>query len=361
MKKRTNNLIIILTVILTLFPCVAVAQGSAPFWLDGDVRNVQYPQETYYTGFAEIQLTQGETQEKALGRAKQKAIGELSDRVRVMVSSNKTSVDVSIGGSNIEEQIFSQFSSIIKTGSQTEVVGSKVEAYYDSQRRTAYAFAHVSRAELTGYYQKQISFWLNKVDGVLKTAGELAEKGYKMKARKQCESIVEAFARVAYAQDLLTAVDENADDNILQQSRSERLRNTLIQTITDLENSIYIYVECNETVNGQSIVHIGDRLPGLITEKGCGCNFTELQEEADYVVKVNARLARCNDAPDNIVFCYATATVSVYNAHTQKTLTPKIAEKKGGWTGKNRAKATEEAFDELASEITEKVIPMIKN
>jgi hypothetical protein len=40
---------------------------------------------------------------------------------------------------------------------------------------------------------------------------------------------------------------------------------------------------------------------------------------------------------------------------------PKIAESKGGWTNKNRAKATEEAFNELADKIVEKVIPMIKN
>jgi hypothetical protein len=360
MKKQKSNFIFHIFM-LALFPCAAVAQGNAPTWLDGDVRNLQYPQETYYTGYAEIQLAQGESQEKALGRAKQKAIGELSDRVRVMVNTNNTSIDVSIGGSDIEEQIFSQFSSIVKTGSQTEVVGSKVDVYYDNSNRTAYAFAHVSRAELISYYRKQITLWLNKVDGVLKTAGELVEKGYKMKARKQCESIVEAFARVAYAQDLLTAVDENADDNTLQQSRSEQLRNTLIQTITDLENSIYIYMECNETVNGQSVVHIGDRLPGLITDQGCGCNFTELQEEADYVIKVDARLARCNDAADDLVFCYATATVSVYNSRTKKTLTPKISESKGGWTNKNRTKAAEEAFNGLAKEITEKVIPMIKN
>jgi hypothetical protein len=361
MKKQRNNWIILISIMLCYFPCVTLAQGNMPTWLDDDVRNMQYPQETYYTGYAEVQLAAGETQEKALGRAKQKAIGELSDRVRVMISSNKTSIDVSIGGSHIEEQILSQFSTIVKTGSQTEVVGSKVNVYYNSQNRTAYAFAHVSRAELTSYYQKQITLWLNKVDGVLKTAGELAEKGYKMKAKKQCESIVGAFANVFYAQDLLTAIDENADDNTLQQSRSEQLRNTLVQTITDLENSIYVYVECNETVNGQTVIHIGDRLPGMITEQGCGCNFTDLQEEADYVIKVNARLARCNDAPNDVVFCYATATANVYNVHTQKTLTPKIDETKGGWTGKNRAKATEEAFNELAEKIVEKVIPMIKN
>jgi hypothetical protein len=359
--KRHINSNILLIVIWAMFPCAAMAQGSAPVWLDADVRNLQYSQETYYSGFSAITLGQGETQEKALNKAKQAATAELSDRVRVMVSTNKTSIDVSIGGSDIEEQILSRFSSIVKTTSQTEVTGSKVESYYDARTRTAYAFAYVSRAELAAYYQKQISFWLNKVDGVLQTAAELASKGYKMKARSQCQSVIDAFANVFYAQDLLTAIDGNANDATLQQSRSERLRNTLIQTITDLENSIYVYVECNETVNGQTVAHISDRLPGMITEKGCGCNFTDLQEEADYIIKVNARLARCNDAPNNVVFCYATATVNVYNVHTKKTLAPKIEETKGGWTGGNRARATEEAFNELADIIVNKVIPMIKN
>jgi hypothetical protein len=361
MKSLTNNLIVFGVILLGLNPCVVMAQGTAPTWINGDVRNMQYPQETYYSGFAEIPLSSSETQEKALNRAKQAATGELSQRIRVMVSSNKTSIDVSLSGTDIEEQILSQFSSIVKTTSQAEVTGSKLETWYDAKTRTVYAFAFVSRAELTAYYQKQISFWLNKVDGVLQTAAELASKGYKMKARKQCESVINAFANVFYAQDLLTAIDQNANDATLQQSRSEQLRNTLIQTITDLENSIYVYVECKETVNGQTVVHISDRLPGMITDKGCGCNFTDLQEEADYVIKVNARLARCNDAPNNVVFCYANATVSVYNVHTQKTLTPKIEETKGGWTDRNHAKATEDAFNELADMIVEKVIPMIKN
>ncbi|MDL2305482.1 LPP20 family lipoprotein [Bacteroides sp. OttesenSCG-928-D19] len=361
MKRQINRLVVFAIIILVFFPACLRAQENAPVWLDSDVRNIQYPQETYYTGFAEVSAAQGESREKALSRAKQVAVGELSSRIRVMISSNKTSIDASFGGSNIEEQIYSRFTSMVKTTSQAEVTGSKVNTYYNNTTRTGYAFAYVSRAELTSYYQKQISLWLNKVDGALQTAEQLAQKGYKMKARKECESVIDLFAQVIYAQDLLTAVDEQANDNTLQQSRSERLRNTLIQTLTDLENSIYLYIECNEMVNGQSVVHIADRLPGLITENGGECNFTDLKEEADYVIKVNARLARCNDAPDNVVFCYANATVSVYNVYTKKTLTPTIAETKGGWTNGNKAKATEEAFNELAEKIAEKVLPMIKN
>ncbi|MDR0940883.1 MAG: hypothetical protein LBM68_01515 [Bacteroidales bacterium] len=355
MKKAINKILVSLWLFI---PCALMAQGTAPSWLDADVRSAQYPQSEYYTGYSEIALAAKEQQQTALNRAKQIAVGELSQRIRVLVNTDKTSIDKSVSGSDIEEQLHSSFTSYINTVSLAEVVGSSVESYYDASRRTAYAFAHVSRSELSVYYQKQISLWLGEVEGTLKTAGELAEKGYKMKAKKECSGVIDLFARIVFAQDLLTAIDPTAD---LQQSRTQQLKNTLIQTITDLENSIYVYVECTESVNGQTVVHIGDRLPGLITEKGCGCNFTDSQEEADYVIQVNARLARCQDAPDNIVFCYATATASVYNAHTQKTLKPQITESKGGWTVGNRTKATEEAFDDLADKIVEKVVQLIKN
>jgi predicted RNase H-like nuclease (RuvC/YqgF family) len=61
------------------------------------------------------------------------------------------------------------------------------------------------------------------------------------------------------------------------------------------------------------------------------------------------------------VFCWANATVSIYNAKTQKTLKPQINETKGGWTNSNYKKAREEAFDELVKKIAEKVVPLIKN
>jgi hypothetical protein len=361
MKKLRNNFSISILAGWLLLPCFAAAQGSAPDWTDSDMRSALYPAETYYIGFAQLSVSSNEEQEIALNRAKQSALGELSQRVRVLIDSRKTSVDESTSGSDIEEQIRSKFVSAVKTTSQTEVVGSNLKTHYDRSKGEAYALAFVSKAELASYYSKQILLHLNKVEGILQTAGELAEKGYKLRARKQCENIAGVFAVVAYAQDLLTAIDENADDNSLQQSRSERLRNMLIQTMTDLENSIYVYVECSEIVEEEEVVYIADKLPELLTENDCGCSFTESEEDADYVIKVNAYIARCTDAIGGTVFCYADATVNLYNARTKKTLKPKIGETKGGWTGKNYTKAGEEAFDELAKKIAEKVTPMMKN
>jgi len=345
----------------SFLPSIVLAQEDAPVWLKSETRNLKYPQQSYYTGYSEVSVAQGEGSDNALARAKQLAIDELSGSIRVVVSSNKTLTDESVSGSAIEEQIRSKFFSEVKTVSQTDVVGSKVDSYFDSKSGTAFAFAYVSKVNLASYYQKQISLWLNKVDGALQSAGEFAQKGYKVKARKQCESVIDLFAKVFYAQDLLTATDKQVNDSTLQQNRSEHLRNTLVQTLTDLENSIYIYLQCVEKVNGQNFGYIANRLPGIITEKGCGCNFTDSQDEADYIIKVDSRFVRCTNAPDNMVFCYANASASVYNTHTKITLIPSIAEAKGGWTNGNNEKATETAFKELAEEIAEKVIPMIKN
>jgi hypothetical protein len=347
-----------------LMVCVAlplfVSGQGAPRWLNSHSREQAYPAGAWFTGFAEGNVRPNETLPAATARLKKEAQGLLTESIRVSVESVTGSRSQSTR-INHAEQLTAVFEAAVNTAAKADIVGAKTENWFDADENTLYAFAWVNKAELAAYYQNQIALYLNKVESALDTAAELAEKGAKMKARRQCEGVIEAFAKVAYAQDLLTAINYRADDAALQQQRGERLRNTLVQTLAGLENSVYVYIECTETANGQPVVHIADRLPGLLTEQGCGCNFTGLPEEADYVVKVTARLVRCTAAPDNVTFCYATATASVYNAHTQKTLVPKIPEAKGGWTNGNRAKATEEAFNELAQAVASQVAPMMKD
>lgn len=352
---------IFLSCLFVLSALYVYALNDAPVWLDMDVRNIQYPQHSYYTGYSEVFVGNNETREQAVDRAKQKAVGELSGKIRVFVDTENKSLDISTSGTEFEEKINSVFVSSVKTASQASVVDYKIDTYYDARTNLIYAFAYVGKSELRNYFRSQISLYLDKVAASLATATELLGKGYKMKARNECIAVAENFAIVEYSQDLLTAIDEDADEPVLQKQRSEYLRNELIQTIADLENSIYLYLDCKELVNGQSVVHIADRLPGIIMQNGCGCSFTDSQDNADYIIRIEAKLSRCQDAPDNIVFCYAFATVSVVNTVNKKTVIPKIPECKGGWTQRNRANATEEAFNELAEKIAEKVVPIIKN
>ncbi|GHV69218.1 hypothetical protein FACS1894199_17590 [Bacteroidia bacterium] len=335
---------------------------AQPRWLDDEAREADYPNNVYITGFASGNMRSGETKSAAVSRIKKESQGLLVEGIRVEVNTQTSSSDKSVKkkGTGIEasEEINSIFESATKTAAKADITGVKIETYEDVANKLIYAFATVKKAELTAYYRNQLSLSLEKVEGALGSAEELAKKGVKISARKQCEDAVQYIATIAYAQDLLSALDPQAD---LQQRRSERLRNELVQTLTDLENSIYVYIKCKEVVDGEEVEYIVDLLPGLLTNNDCGCNFTTDENNADYVLNVSAYIARCNDAGGGAVFCWANATVSLYNAHTQKTLKPKIDEVKGAWTGKNYTKAGEEAFKDLAKKIAEKVIPMMKN
>jgi len=358
MKERASRLIALAA--LVLVSCAAMAQGTAPAWLNRDVRSAQYPQESYYSGFAEVSAALYNGREAAIHNAKQLAIGELSERVRVTVNSVKASTRMSTSGSDIDETIRSKFVSVVQTGSQTKVPGSRLESWYDEATGTAYAFAYVSRTELEEFHRLLLLFSLEMVEGALKTAGELAEKGYKMKALKQCEEVKEKnfFAEIDSAYNMIAAINPQADDLLALSKQIDSLRNALTQTIADLHKSVYIYVECTETVDGESVTHIADRLPGTLLEKDCNCVTTKWEPEADFVVKVNARFVRCVDAPDDIVFCYARAVVSIYNTRTKKTERPKIEDGKGGW--RYRERAIELAFDDLTDEIAKEVNTIIK-
>jgi hypothetical protein len=350
---------IYLLLVCVALPLSVFGQG-APHWLDSHSRELAYPADAWFTGFVEGNARHNETIQAATARLKKEAQGLLAENIRVSVEST-TDAKSRSEQVNYTERLTAIFESAVNTAAKADIVGAKTDSWFDTGENILYAFAWVNKAELSAYYSSQILLYLNKVDGALQTAGELAEKGHKAKARKQCEDVVRHFATVSYAQDLLTAINFHADDDALQQSRSEQLRNALVQTLTDLENSIFVYIECTETVEDEEVVYIAGKLPGLLTESDCGCSFIESEEDADYVIKVNAYLARCADAVGGTVFCYAGATVSLYNVRTQKTQKPKIGEAKGGWTGKNYTKAGEEAFDELAKKIAEKVAPMMKN
>jgi hypothetical protein len=87
----------------------------------------------------------------------------------------------------------------------------------------------------------------------------------------------------------------------------------------------------------------------------------ETEDDADIVLTLAPKKNRCTEAERGNVYCYVTATVSVLNTRTKKTLKPNIGEVKGGWTQQNYDKAEEVAFGELAKELTQKVLPYFKN
>jgi hypothetical protein len=357
---------------LALFPCTVVAQGNAPTWIDADVRNLQYPQEIYYSGFAEIKITQKETKEEVLNRAKQTATGELSQKIRMVINSNKTSIDVSIGQNNREEQIQSQFSAIIKTTSQVEITGSKLETWYDNSTHTVYAFATVRRSDLADFYQKQIGLELNKVETTLAMAEQLAAVGKKMSAFRKCDETRKIFEDVTYFQNLLVAVNANATLEALQMEQSNKLQQMLAEALSKLEQSTCVYVDCRYEYKGNDDDAFSSN-PEIICNiikqalSENDCSIVDDDREADYTLSLTACTTQRSDGSGEygIISYYANVKGTLYNHLTQKkSVNFTIFNDPNAYSaGKSAQDAATKAFKlpALKERILEEILPKIKN
>jgi hypothetical protein len=360
---------------LALFPCTVAAQGNAPTWIDANVRNLQYPQETYYSGFAEIKITQKETKEEVLNRAKQAATGELSQKIRMVIISKKTSKDEStryISQDIMEEQIQSQFSAIIETKSLVEITDSKLETWYDNSTHTVYAFAAVRRSDLAAFYQNQIGLELNKVETALAMAKQLAAVGKKKSAFRKCDETIKIFKEVTYFQNLLVAVNANATHEALQLEQSSKLQKELAEALSNLEQSTYVYVDCRYEYKGNDDDAFS-RNPEIIcniikqAHSKNDCSIVDDEREADYTLSLTACTTQRSDGSGEygIISYYANVKGTLYNHLTQKkSVDFTIFNDPNAYSvGKSAQDAATKAFKlpALKEKILEEILPKIKN
>ena len=369
--KIINRLVIAAVVSLLLFSVTAKAQGTAPLWIDGDVRNVQYPQEIYYSGFAEISVAQNETQEAAMVRARQRAMGELSDRVRVMVNSQKTQTDISLQGSDMDEQFRSKFTAVVQTGSTAELTGSKMESWYNSQTRTAYAFAYVSREQLATYYRAQLNVDLNKAETAIAVAEEQVRAGKKMSARRKVDEARKVFADVNFYRDLLVAVNPQADETSLQTQRGSDLQRTAERLYMKLEQSTFVYMECSHEFRGERDDAFSSD-PGILCDiiaqalSENECSITENREEADFeLTLITSTSMRSSGGNNALLSYYANVRGTLYNhATNRRTAEFNIFNDADAYSAaRNPHEAATRAFrkPELKEKVMNSILPRIKN
>ncbi|GHT14592.1 hypothetical protein AGMMS4956_12680 [Bacteroidia bacterium] len=314
-----------------------------------------YPAKEYIIGFTQGNMRQGETLENAKKRLIKDAQGQIAEGIRVQVESKTTSRDISTRV-NQTEQLNSSFDASVKTASNAEVVGIKTESYYDKDEDVIYAFAYANKYELAGYYKANIGMLLQQAEGSLTTAEQLEQSGEKSKARKQCEDAMPIFAKVRYAQDLLTALDA-ADSESLQQAKSEGLRNEATQMMARLAQGLYVYLESSENLFGKKVNILDNKLKAILAKNGC--SFTNDAAQADLKLTLSTTTREISNNAGSMVFCYADTQVDVYDNHKGKSVYNDEISQKGG--GVSQERAGRKALEDAAPKLAEKIMPWIKN
>ena len=357
MKRATNNMFRLLSLFI-MFCLPFVLQGQTkPLWLDSEVRSIQFPSDIFYTGFAEIEVSDGNFT-KATERAKQVALGELSERVIVSVNTEKDSQTTSEDDGQ-SEKIRSKFVASIYTNSKTEIAGSTLETYTDKQAKIVFGFVRVKKVDLYNYYKSRINRSLIKVENDFITLENLISVGKKMSARRMVETTQYTLKEVSYFQDIVTSINE--DETALQNVRGNSLLQKVNKQLVDLEQSTLVYLNCLWQGNTDENPNlICDIISQGLSENGCA--ITTNSDEADYRITLTASTTqRSNGSERNgVISYYANLQGALFNNLTKKKVVDLIIVNDADCyaVGRNAQDAVKKAFllPELKTKFLEKIL-----
>jgi len=336
--------------LLLLLPLSGFAQQQ-PRWLDDQSREQNYPSSVFYTGFATGSIRAGENKQTAEQRLRKEAQAYCVEQIRVKIENvtKDNSISRKVNGN---EEFNSVFESVTRTEASAEITGLKVENYTGADG-LLYAFAYVNKYELTGYYNASLTMNLQQLESLLQTARSLETSSDKAKARTQYEQTVPMLAKIEYAQDLLIALDQNANT---QKQKTADYRIEIITALARLSQGVYICVQSKEDMFGKNSFLIANKVKSILSKNGC--SFTSDMNQADFILKIDASARKIGD-PGQIVFCFADVEVELIKKQSNKTLYQEDLKQKGGHTSYDNA--AREAFNDAGQKLAEKLLEWVKN
>lgn len=348
----TSRRFMVAMAIAVLLPALAAAQAPQR-WLTADARAKNFPGSLYVSGYATLTPYGGEDVSAALKRAGTQAATLAAAGIRTLIE-NESEVATSEVEADGNFQFVSQFNEYTRQSSNAEIAGLKTETHHDPATGDVHAFAYALRSDLVAYYGSQVDLNLKKVEDAMAQAGMAARAGQKLKAKKQCAAALEPLARAEYAQDLLTAVNP-ADRGGLQQQRCSQLKRELFQQLIDLEQSVYVYVQCTEDNFGTPGTLLANQLKSLLAKNQC--SFCESPADANYTLTINATTRKHDVDNPNFKFTYADVQVDLYSAYKRMSVYNDEFSVKGGAT--TYQTAGRNALKDAAPKVWEGIKPWI--
>ena len=346
MKK---NLFILLSILsLNVF-------AQQPNWYSESERAMEYPVGKYFTGFAEGQRQNGESLEAATSRLKSSARVDALSTIRVHVQNTTINQGLSKTLRTMEgtfRQSIREFASSTQTTVDMEIPGLQVETWKNPQNGNIAAFAYVKKATLIRQLEKKITVCLTKIETAMDQIDQMIANGQKMQARDLAEKTRPNFAEVDETQQILAAVDADADEESLQLNETRALQSRLTGLIADLKNGINIYLECNAKLFTSNYPTLKAEIQGELSK--LGCTFVNSADKSDWqaIVTVNAR--EYNQATYGSVttyFAYVEANIAIIKTATGQRIYENEISEKGGHTH-NFDQAARDAYKIISPEIS---------
>lgn len=308
--------------------------AQEPDWFDSKKRQAFYPTSTYFSGFAMDEISPNADVEKAMEHIKSAARVEAVSTIQIYVDNVKqdnTRSESYQTMSKYVEEIYQQFTSNTTLTIRMDVPGLKVNGY--KKGNIVAAFAYVKKSDLKRQLEKQITMGLTRIETQLDNIEELMNNGQKMEARSRIEPIVNDFLPIEKNQEILLAVDANADAESLQLNETKALQQRYAKMKASLKNGVYVALHCNSNLFDGSYDAMTEQIKGNLSS--LGCTFTNKDSEADWIVSINSvarEFNQSNFGSSSTFFTYVDSKINIQKSKTGQVIYADELSVKGGDT-----------------------------
>ena len=347
--------------LIVVFFGILYCYAQDPDWFDAKNRMAFYPAELYFSGFSMDKLPANADVNEALERVKAAAQAEAASTVRVYVQSVKqdnTRSESYQTMSKYVEEIYQQFSSTTTLTTEMEIPGLQVK--YHQKGNIIAAFAYVKKSDFSRKLEKEITMGLTRIETRLDDIAELMNNGEKVEARTRLMPVAKDFLPVEQSQELLLAVNPNADMESLQLEETKALQQRYSKMKAALKNGIYVALYCEAQLFDGTYDALPELIKGNLSE--LGCTFTEDDAQADWIITVHSKVRESNVVPfgeSTAYFVYVNSKLNVKKVKTDQLVYSNEISVKGSDT-RDLEHAAQEAYKESAPKLSEMIKKQIQ-
>lgn len=350
LKENMRKLIIF--IFLCFSAGITADKLVAPDWMDAISREMLYPADEYYIGFASDKAQKDEDKSVVYDRVQQNA------RLAA-VSSIQVSVEQTVERYIQNTQSYGNVSSTdIMTSLATshtgikDIPGLKVETWENPKTGDICAFAWVKITDLSHRLMRRISTNIGKIESELRNVEFLIEKDEKVQAKNNLPSIRTMLEDIENDQRVMLSIDPSVTDEDLSIEDVKILKERYRAFNVALKNGIAIYLECTADMFGMKYTMLESEIRGVLSEMGC--EFVTKREQADWAVNVTApaREYRATKfGSTTTYFTYVDATIVINKISTDQLVFEDLISEQGGHTY-NFEQAAREAYKQISPRIS---------
>lgn len=322
----------------------SICWGQTPAWINNAGREKSFPVAFYYTGFAEDALSPNANPAQVNDKVRKTAQSYLAESIQ---TSLKSSDAYRIRQTQDKDfiKIVSEYNSCVETYSNITITGMQTEVY--SEKDKIYAFAFIEKDKIVKYCAFQISESLQNARILLNLDGKNSKQ--KIEAIRICRDTIPALlAKVWYYQDMISIVNSNAGENLLQRQLSNSIKENLRSM---LDQTVSVYVSC-EGEYGDRIFN--DVKAGLTNN---GCTIENSKSKADFSLYIQTSNLRATSKVGNLLFYKADILVEMTDVKTGDIYTFHPEGKEADLTPE---RAIQRLFERASSEIIEEIVPYVR-